>query len=188
MLGRLRYGPSAVTPYDALRWAPEGSARCLGRDDIGAIAAGMSQETPAYRALTEAAAFGPDFAAGATVHRQECASAIHGRELLAVVEGQVHDGGPARLEESASLRQQLNRARNKGVTIKELTPAALAGCVNELKAVVVDWLHGVEGVVGVAKGPAFVVGEDDGDVIELGDRDVWARLVLWGSQEKEGEG
>jgi enoyl-CoA hydratase/carnithine racemase len=31
---------------------------------IDAIAAGMSQETPAYRALTEAAAFGPDFAEG----------------------------------------------------------------------------------------------------------------------------
>ena len=31
---------------------------------VNAIAAGMSQETPAYRALTEAAAFGPDFAEG----------------------------------------------------------------------------------------------------------------------------
>ena len=31
---------------------------------VDAIAAGMSQETPAYRALTEAAAFGPDFAEG----------------------------------------------------------------------------------------------------------------------------
>src|ERR1700729_3466110 len=31
---------------------------------IDAVAAGMSVETPAYRALTEAAAFGPDFAEG----------------------------------------------------------------------------------------------------------------------------
>src|SRR5271166_906321 len=44
MLGRLRYGPSAVTPYDALRWGTQGSARCLGRDDIGAIAAGMQAD------------------------------------------------------------------------------------------------------------------------------------------------
>ena len=44
MLGRLRYGPSAVTPYDALRWATQGSARCLGRDDIGAIAVGMQAD------------------------------------------------------------------------------------------------------------------------------------------------
>ncbi len=44
MLQRLRYGPSAVTPYDALRWATEGSAHCLGRDDIGAIAPGMQAD------------------------------------------------------------------------------------------------------------------------------------------------
>jgi 8-oxoguanine deaminase len=44
MLGRLRYGPSAVTPYDALRWGTQGSARCLGRDDIGAIASGKQAD------------------------------------------------------------------------------------------------------------------------------------------------
>ena len=44
MLGRLRYGPSAVTPYGALCWATEGSARCLGRNDIGAIAPGMQAD------------------------------------------------------------------------------------------------------------------------------------------------
>ena len=44
MLQRLSYGPAAVTPYDALRWATEGSARCLGRDDIGAIAPGMQAD------------------------------------------------------------------------------------------------------------------------------------------------
>jgi 8-oxoguanine deaminase len=43
MLGRLRYG-AAVTHLDALRWATQGSARCLGRDDIGAIAAGMQAD------------------------------------------------------------------------------------------------------------------------------------------------
>ncbi|MDB5649854.1 MAG: 8-oxoguanine deaminase [Hyphomicrobiales bacterium] len=40
MSNRLLYGASAVTHLDALRWATEGSARCLGRDDIGAIAPG----------------------------------------------------------------------------------------------------------------------------------------------------
>ncbi len=44
MLGRLRYGPSAMTPYDALRWGTRGSARCLGRGDIGAIAPGMQAD------------------------------------------------------------------------------------------------------------------------------------------------
>ena len=40
MLGRLRYDAAAVTHLDALRWATEGSARCLGRRDIGRIAVG----------------------------------------------------------------------------------------------------------------------------------------------------
>jgi 8-oxoguanine deaminase len=48
MLQRLRYGPSKVTAYDALRWASEGSARCLGRDDIGRIAPGMQADLAFY--------------------------------------------------------------------------------------------------------------------------------------------
>ncbi len=44
MLGRLRYGASALTHRDALRWATEGSARCLGRDDIGRIAVGLEAD------------------------------------------------------------------------------------------------------------------------------------------------
>ena len=35
-----------------------------GKRSVDAVAAGMCKETPAYRALTEAAAFGPDFAEG----------------------------------------------------------------------------------------------------------------------------
>ncbi len=48
MLQRLRYGPSKVTADDALRWATEGSARCLGRDDIGRIAAGLQADLALY--------------------------------------------------------------------------------------------------------------------------------------------
>ena len=44
MLGRLRYGAAALTPRDALRWATEGSARCLGRDDVGRIAVGLEAD------------------------------------------------------------------------------------------------------------------------------------------------
>jgi 8-oxoguanine deaminase len=39
MLQRLKYGAS-VSHLDALRWATEGGAKCLGRNDIGAIAPG----------------------------------------------------------------------------------------------------------------------------------------------------
>ena len=35
-----------------------------GKRAVDAVAAGMSQETPGYRALAEAAALGPDFAEG----------------------------------------------------------------------------------------------------------------------------
>ncbi|MFW5835159.1 MAG: 8-oxoguanine deaminase [Pseudomonadota bacterium] len=45
LVNRLHYGSaSAVTHRDALRWASEGSARCLGRRDIGRIAAFMQAD------------------------------------------------------------------------------------------------------------------------------------------------
>ena len=44
MIGRLRYGASAITHLDVLRWATEGSARCLGRDDIGRIEVGRQAD------------------------------------------------------------------------------------------------------------------------------------------------
>jgi len=44
MIGRLRYGADAVSHRDVLRWGTEGSARCLGRDDIGRIAPGLQAD------------------------------------------------------------------------------------------------------------------------------------------------
>ncbi len=44
MLGRLAYGAAAVTHLDALRWATEGSAACLGRTDIGKIEIGRQAD------------------------------------------------------------------------------------------------------------------------------------------------
>ena len=48
MLQRLKYGPR-VTPHDALRWATQGGAACLGRDDIGAIAVGKQADLALFR-------------------------------------------------------------------------------------------------------------------------------------------
>lgn len=48
MLNRLLYGAAHVTHFDAFRWATEGSARCLGRDDIGAIAIGKQADLAFY--------------------------------------------------------------------------------------------------------------------------------------------
>ena len=44
MMNRLIYGASAVTHLDALRWATEGSARCLGRPSLGKIAPGFQAD------------------------------------------------------------------------------------------------------------------------------------------------
>ena len=49
MIGRLTYDAESVTHFDAFRWATEGSARCLGRRDIGAITVGKQADLALYR-------------------------------------------------------------------------------------------------------------------------------------------
>jgi 8-oxoguanine deaminase len=44
MINRLIYGAEAVTHLDALRWATEGSAACLGRGDIGRLEPGREAD------------------------------------------------------------------------------------------------------------------------------------------------
>ena len=48
LLNRLTYS-AKVTHLDALRWATEGSARCLGRDDIGTIAIGKQADISMFK-------------------------------------------------------------------------------------------------------------------------------------------
>ena len=48
LLNRLTYGAAGVTHLDVLRWATEGSARCLGRTDIGTIATGKQADLAMY--------------------------------------------------------------------------------------------------------------------------------------------
>ena len=47
MINRLTYD-ATVTHLDAFRWATEGSAACLGRSDIGAIAVGKQADVAMY--------------------------------------------------------------------------------------------------------------------------------------------
>ena len=50
LINRLRYeSAAAVTARDVIRWATQGSARCLGRSDIGTIAPGMQADLALYR-------------------------------------------------------------------------------------------------------------------------------------------
>ncbi len=48
MINRLTYGAAAVTHKDVLRWATEGSAKCLGRNDIGKIGIGYQADLAMY--------------------------------------------------------------------------------------------------------------------------------------------
>ena len=48
MANRLTYDAASVTHRDVYRWATEGSARCIGRDDIGAIAPGKQADLAFY--------------------------------------------------------------------------------------------------------------------------------------------
>ena len=49
LLGRLRYGSAKVSHLDALRWATQGSARCLGRDDLGLLAPGKQADLALFK-------------------------------------------------------------------------------------------------------------------------------------------
>ncbi|MGB3836544.1 8-oxoguanine deaminase [Castellaniella sp.] len=44
LLGRLRYLPDQVTHETVIRWATQGSARCLGRTDIGGLKPGQQAD------------------------------------------------------------------------------------------------------------------------------------------------
>jgi 8-oxoguanine deaminase len=48
MINRLTYNAASVTHLDVFRWATEGSARCLGRSDIGTIAPGKQADLAFY--------------------------------------------------------------------------------------------------------------------------------------------
>ena len=49
LLQRLAYGAERVSHRDALRWATQGSARCLGRSDIGRIATGLQADLALFK-------------------------------------------------------------------------------------------------------------------------------------------
>jgi 8-oxoguanine deaminase len=49
LLQRSRYGVGKVSHLDALRWATKGSAACVGRNDIGAIAVGAMADLALFK-------------------------------------------------------------------------------------------------------------------------------------------
>ena len=49
MINRLTYGAATITHHDVLRWATQGSAKCLGRSDIGKIDTGMQADLAMFK-------------------------------------------------------------------------------------------------------------------------------------------
>jgi len=49
LLQRLALGADKVTPRDVLRWATRGSAKCLGRDDIGRLEVGAQADIAMFK-------------------------------------------------------------------------------------------------------------------------------------------
>ena len=49
MAQRLKYGSANVSHLDAIRWATEGSARCLNRSDIGSIGVGKQADLALFK-------------------------------------------------------------------------------------------------------------------------------------------
>lgn len=49
MIQRLRYGSTNVSHKDAIRWATEGSANCIGRKDIGKIEVGRRADLALFK-------------------------------------------------------------------------------------------------------------------------------------------
>jgi 8-oxoguanine deaminase len=49
LLQRLKYGAGRICHQDALRWGTQGSARCLGRDDLGEITPGKQADLALFK-------------------------------------------------------------------------------------------------------------------------------------------
>ena len=106
MLQRLRYGHAALSPYDALRWATEGSARCLGRDDIGRIAPGLEADLALYRSTSRA------FPARRTRSRRLVLCGAHRADRVMVAgRWRVIDGAPEGIDLEALIAKHKAAAR-----------------------------------------------------------------------------
>ena len=103
---RLRYGASSVSHRDVLRWATAGSARCLGRDDIGTIAVGKQADLAMFR-LDE-----PRFSgAGDPLAALILCGAHRADRVMVGGEWRVIDGEIAGLDIAALMARHRNAAR-----------------------------------------------------------------------------
>jgi 8-oxoguanine deaminase len=106
MLQRLRYGASKVTHHDALRWATEGGAKCLGRRDIGRIEVGR---------MADLALFTLDAPRFSGAHDPLAALVLCGAHradrVMVAGEWRVVDGRPVGIDLEALLAEHRQAAR-----------------------------------------------------------------------------
>ncbi|GGB61788.1 8-oxoguanine deaminase [Roseibium aquae] len=93
MINRLTYDAASVSHLDALRWATKGSARCLGREDIGEITPGKMADLAFYK-LDELRFSG----AGDPIAAIVLCGAHRADRVMVGGEWLVEDGQPARLD------------------------------------------------------------------------------------------
>jgi 8-oxoguanine deaminase len=93
MINRLSHGAENVSWRDCLRWASEGSARCLGREDIGAIRAGLEADLALFT-LDELRFSGAHHPIAALVH----CGAHRADRVMVAGQWRVADGLPVGLD------------------------------------------------------------------------------------------
>jgi 8-oxoguanine deaminase len=107
MIGRLRYGASKVSHLDVLRWASEGSARCLARDDIGRIAPGFQADLALFT-LDEPRFSGAHDPLAALI----LCGAHHADRVMVKGAWRVVDGAPVGLDLGALMAEHREAARD----------------------------------------------------------------------------
>jgi 8-oxoguanine deaminase len=107
MIGRLRYGADKVTHLDVLRWATEGSARCLGRSDIGRIEESLEADLALFR-LDEPRFSGAHDPLAALV----LCGAHRADRVMIAGEWRVIDGAPIVLDVGALMAEHNEAARD----------------------------------------------------------------------------
>ncbi|MGD0639701.1 MAG: 8-oxoguanine deaminase [Roseiarcus sp.] len=107
MIGRLRYGAAKVTHLDVLRWASEGSARCLARDDIGRIALGYEADLAMFT-LDEPRFSGAHDPLAALV----LCGAHRADRVMIAGEWRVVDGAPVGVDLAALMAEHREAARD----------------------------------------------------------------------------
>ena len=109
MIGRLRYGAERVAHLDVLRWATEGSARCLGREDIGKIEEGREADLALFT-LDEARFSGAHDPLAALV----LCGAHRADRVMIAGEWQAIDGRPVGMDLEALIAEHSAAARDFG--------------------------------------------------------------------------